>query len=261
MARRKSGALRKEQSAFLTQSHKHHQTYYQKNQTMDIETNTIRFNPQKQRKSVSLVPKTVNQEKYILALQNQDTDVVVVSGPAGTGKTYLAMLAAIQAMRDRECDRIVLCRPNVSIEDEDHGFLPGDLTEKLAPWVRPMVDVLHEFYAVKEVELMLAEQLIEFAPLGYMRGRTFKNTWIILDEGQNATPSQMKMLLTRIGVGSKIIITGDIEQTDRTQPDNGLLDLQQKLQNSPISGIETCEFDNRDIQRHRLIGDVLKLYR
>jgi phosphate starvation-inducible PhoH-like protein len=108
---------------------------------------------------------------------------------------------------------------------------------------------------------VLAEQLIEFAPLGYMRGRTFKNTWIILDEGQNATPAQMKMLLTRIGVGSKIIITGDIEQTDRTQPDNGLLDLQQKLQSSPISGIETCEFDNRDIQRHRLIGDVLKLYR
>lgn len=226
-----------------------------------MESNTIKFNPQKQRKPVNLIPKTVNQENYILALQNQDTDVVVVSGPAGTGKTYLAMMAAIQSMRNRQCDRIVLCRPNVSIEDEDHGFLPGDLTEKLAPWVRPMVDVLHEFYAVKEVELMLAEQTIEFSPLGYMRGRTFKNTWIIADEMQNATPTQMKMLLTRIGTDSKIIVTGDIEQTDRTKPDNGLMDLQQKLQSTPISGIETCQFDNRDIQRHRLIGDVLKLYR
>ena len=260
LSRKKSNAMRKEQSSFLNQSQKHQQTYYKKHQSMEMETNTIKFNPQKQRKTVNLVPKTVNQEKYILALQNPDTDVVVVSGPAGTGKTYLAMLTAIQAMRNRECDRIVLCRPNVAIEDENHGFLPGDLNEKLSPWVRPMVDILHEFYAVKEVELMLAEQLIEFSPLGYLRGRTFKNTYIILDEGQNATPAQLKMLLTRIGIGSKIFITGDTEQTDRKTNDNGLLDLQEKLSATSIKGIETCKFDVQYIQRHRLIGEILKLY-
>jgi phosphate starvation-inducible PhoH-like protein len=257
LSRKKSSALRKEQD-YSTQ--KHYQTFYQK-QPMETTSNIVSFNPQKQRKAVNLVPKTVNQESYILALQNEATDVVVVSGPAGTGKTYLAILAAIQAMRNRECDRIVLCRPNVSIEDEQHGFLPGDLNQKLAPWVRPMVDVLHEFYAVKEVEGMLADQIVEFAPLGYMRGRTFKNTWIIADEMQNATPTQLKMLLTRIGVDSKIVVTGDIEQTDRKSIDNGLMDLQDKLQKSPTEGIETCYFDSRDIQRHRLIGEILKLYR
>jgi phosphate starvation-inducible protein PhoH and related proteins len=254
LSKRKTSAVRRDHQDF-----NQHQTFYQKHQ--ELESNTIKFNPQRQRKTVNLVPKTVNQESYILALQNQATDVVVVSGPAGTGKTYLAILAAIQAMRNRECDRIVLCRPNVSIEDEQHGFLPGDLNQKLAPWVRPMVDVLHEFYAVKEVELMLAEQTVEFAPLGYMRGRTFKNTWIIADEMQNATPTQLKMLLTRIGSGSKIIVTGDIEQTDRKSIDNGLMDLQEKLSKSPTEGIETCFFDSRDIQRHRLIGEILKLYR
>jgi phosphate starvation-inducible PhoH-like protein len=260
LARRKSGALRKEQSAFLTQSHKHHQTYYQKNQTMDIETNTIRFNPQKQRKSVSLIPKTVNQEKYILALQNQDTDVVISGGPAGTGKTYLATLAAIQAYRNKEVDRIVLCRPAVSIEGENHGFLPGDLTAKLAPWVRPITDILREFYDIKEIEHMITEEIIEFAPLGFLRGRTFKNTFLILDEAQNASPLQLKSLLTRIGQGSKFVITGDINQADRVSKDNGLFDLSNKLKILPINGVEICEFTIKDVQRHRLIGEFLNLY-
>jgi len=257
LSRKKSSALRKEQD-YSTQ--KHYQTFYQK-QPMETTSNIVSFNPQKQRKAVNLVPKTVNQESYILALQNEDTDVVVVSGPAGTGKTYLAILAAIQAMRNRECDRIVLCRPSISIEGEDHGFLPGDLNQKLEPWMKPMIDVLREFYAMKEIEGMLAEEIIEFAPLGLMRGRTFKNTWVLLDESQNATPTQLKMLLTRIGIGSKFVIMGDVEQTDRKTPDNGLMDLQDKLNSSPIDGIEICSFDSRDIQRHRLIGEVLKLYK
>ena len=259
MSRKRNGsAVRKEQEY---SAQKHYQTFYQKQPQMEIDSNIVNFNPQKQRKSVNLVPKTVNQESYILALQNEETDVVVVSGPAGTGKTYLAMLAAIQAMRNRECDRIVLCRPSVSIEDEKHGFLPGDLNQKLAPWMKPMIDTLREFYAMKEIELMLAEETIEFAPLGLMRGRTFKNTWVLLDEAQNSTPTQLKMLLTRIGVGSKFVIMGDVEQGDRKTPENGLLDLGDKLEKTPISGIETCKFDTRDIQRHRLIGEVLKLYK
>jgi phosphate starvation-inducible PhoH-like protein len=260
LSRRKSGALRQE-TQYTTHSHRQHNTFYQKQPQMEIDSNIVNFNPQKQRKSVSLVPKSVNQESYILALQNEATDVVVVHGPAGTGKTYLAMLAAIAALRNRECDRIVLCRPSVAIEDESHGFLPGDLNQKLLPWVRPMVDILREFYAQKEVELMLAEQVIEFAPLGFMRGRTFKNTWIIADEMQNATPAHLKMLLTRIGTGSKIIVTGDTDQADRKTNDNGLLDLQQRLKNNPVNGMETCQFDSRDIQRHRLIGEILNLYK
>jgi phosphate starvation-inducible protein PhoH and related proteins len=255
LSKRKSNTARKEYQEY---NQSKNQTFYQRNQ--ETETNTIKFNPQRQRRPVELIPKSVNQEKYILALQDESTDVVVVSGPAGTGKTYLAMLAAIHALRNRECDRIVLCRPSVAIEDEKHGFLPGDLNQKLEPWVKPMIDVLREFYAMKEIEHMLAEQIIEFAPLGFMRGRTFKDTWIVLDEAQNATPAQLKMLLTRIGVNSKIVITGDTDQADRKTNDNGLLDLQKKLDSSPINGIETCLFDLRDVQRHRLIGEILKIY-
>ena len=256
LSRKKSNAALRKEQEFMTSYQKQPQTFYQKH-----DSNTINFNPQKQRKPVSLIPKSVNQEKYILSLQDAAIDVVVVSGPAGTGKTYLAMLAAIQALRNRECDRIVLCRPSIAIEGEEHGFLPGDLNQKLEPWMKPMVDTLNEFYAMKEIELMLAANVIEFAPLGMMRGRTFKNTWVLLDESQNATPTQLKMLLTRIGIGSKFVIMGDVEQTDRKTLDNGLMDLDAKLSKTPIEGVETCKFDTRDIQRHRLIGEILKLYR
>jgi phosphate starvation-inducible PhoH-like protein len=254
LSRKKSNAVRRE---FDQPSHKSHQTFYQKHE----DSNTINFNPQKQRKPVNLIPKTINQEAYILALQNEDTDVVVAGGPAGTGKTYLATLAAIQAYRNKEVGRIVICRPAVSIEGEEHGFLPGDLTAKLAPWVRPVLDVLREFYAVKEIEHMIAEEIIEFAPLGMIRGRTFKNTFLILDECQNASPLQLKSLLTRIGQGSKFVLNGDVEQADRKSKDNGLMDLCDRLQRHPIDGVEVCQFDVRDVQRHRLIGHVLNLYK
>lgn len=254
LSKKKSNAVQREYDDY--RPIKGHQRNYQKQE----DSNTISFNPQKQRKPVNLVPKTINQETYILALQNRDTDVVVAGGPAGTGKTYLATLAAIQAYRNKEVGRIVICRPAVSIEDEQHGFLPGDLTAKLAPWVRPVLDVLREFYAVKEIEHMIAEEIIEFAPLGMIRGRTFKNTFLILDECQNASPLQLKSLLTRIGQGSKFVLNGDINQADRASKDNGLKDLLNKLINDPISGVEVCEFSIRDVQRHRLIGEFLNLY-
>ncbi len=260
MSRRKNSALRKErdQEQFTMISNKHNQAYYQK---YEPPSNTINFNPTKQKRAIDLIPKSLNQETYILALTNPDTDIVVVSGPAGTGKTYLAMLAAIKALRNKEVERIILTRPAVGVDDEKHGFLPGDLNAKMEPWTRPLLDVLREYYSIKEIEYMLQEQIVEIAPLAFMRGRTFKNSWIILDEGQGTTCSQMKMLLTRIGNNSKIVVTGDLEQSDRKSSDNGLLDLKQRLKTSSINKVTLCEFELKDVQRHELITPILNLYK
>lgn len=261
MSKRKTSAVRKEynQPSYFEQEVK---TFYKKHKN----ENVLEFKPHiaeqhYQHKKVELVPKTRNQERYILALNNESTDIVVVAGPAGTGKTYLAMLAAIRALKTRQCDKIILTRPAVSVDDEKHGFLPGDITQKMEPWTRPLIDVLREFYNQREVTAMLTDGTVEIAPLAFCRGRNFKNAWIVLDEAQNATPSQLKMIMTRIGEGSKIVITGDIEQTDRRSADNGLQDLETRLKQSPVEGIELCGFDLKDVQRHRIIPHVLNLYK
>ena len=229
---------------------------------MTHQENTIRFDqvkPVKQR-PIDIVPRTRNQEKLILALQDDHQHLVITAGPAGTGKTYLAMLAAVKALREGAVDRIVLTRPAVGVEGEEHGFLPGDLNQKMDPWVRPLTDILREYYRQQDIAAMLEEQTIEIAPLGFMRGRTFKSAYIIADEMQNATPNQCKMLMTRIGENSKIVITGDIEQADRIKGNNGLADLCQKLSEGGVTGIAVCNLDNKDIQRHPIIGAILKLY-
>ena len=258
MSKRKTSALRREQDTRYTQQKDIGQTFYMN------ESKTIDFNQVQQKtkfkKPIELIPKTLNQEKYVLALQNPETDVVVVSGPAGTGKTYLAMIAAIKALKMNQCDKIILTRPAVSVDDEKHGFLPGDLNSKMEPWTRPLLDVLKEFYSVKEVTYMLEEQIIEITPLAFCRGRNFKHAWVILDEAQNATPNQLKMIMTRIGVESKIVITGDVEQTDRKCDLNGLMDLTERLKRTPVPNLEVCKFDIRDVQRHKIIEHILKLY-
>ena len=257
MSKRKTSALRKDTRTTRNSRPDSSKTFYSN------ESKTIDFNqsqPKKVHRPVELIPQSINQEKYIISLTDPETDIVMVSGPAGTGKTYLAMLAAIQAMRKGDCKKILLTRPAVAVDDEKHGFLPGDLNAKMEPWVRPLFDVLREYYSSSELEYMVEEQIIEITPLAFCRGRNFKHSWIILDEAQNATPSQMKMLMTRIGEGSKIVITGDVEQTDRKTLDNGLLDLKTRIEKFKVPGMVTCEFDTKDIRRHKIIEHILGMY-
>ena len=209
---------------------------------------------------VDLIPRTRNQERLVLALQDENEHIVVTVGPAGTGKTYLAMQAAVKALKEGATERIVMTRPAVGVEDEKHGFLPGNLVAKMEPWTRPLLDVMREYYRPQDIMSMIDDQVIEIAPLAFMRGRTFKNSWVIADEMQNATPAQVQMLMTRIGSNSKIVITGDVEQADRQRGDNGLMDLCERLQKGGVNGIAVCALDQRDVQRHKIIGSVLKLY-
>ena len=233
-----------------------------RNNTMTHQENTIKFEqakPIKQR-PIDIVPRTRNQERLVLALQDASQHIVVTAGPAGTGKTYLCVLAAVQAFRAGECKKIVLTRPAVEVEEEKHGFLPGDLNQKMMPWCIPLLDVLKEYYRPQDVATMIEDGVIEIAPLAFMRGRSLKDAWIIADEAQNMTPKQMVMLLTRIGENSKILVTGDVEQTDRVKGNNGLADLCERLKEGGVKGIAVCNLDDRDIQRHRIISSVLTLY-
>jgi phosphate starvation-inducible PhoH-like protein len=212
------------------------------------------------KKQVNIIPRSRTQEAYVDALLTSNKDIVFASGPAGTGKTMIAMLSAIKHYKSGLVDKIVCTRPAVGVDDEKHGFLPGDLNQKMEPWTRPLFDVLHEYYSPKETAKMLDEQLIEISPLAFMRGRTFKNAYIVADEMQNATPNQMKMLLTRIGEGSKIVVTGDVKQTDRKVKDNGLLDFMQLVQARDSNHIESVQFSHKDIERHPAVTEVLAIY-
>jgi len=214
------------------------------------------------KRQVHLLPKTLNQETYVNLLTDPTKIIVFATGPAGTGKTMLAMLAGIKALKEGSITKIVLTRPAVGVDDEQHGFLPGDLNQKMEPWTRPLFDVLAEYYDRKEIARMLDEQIIEISPLAFMRGRTFKNSWIIADEMQNATPNQMKMLLTRIGEGSKMIVTGDTRQADRSDLDNGLLDFKALVDSYKAARfVDGVELTGKDIQRHPAVIEVLKIYK
>jgi len=215
------------------------------------------FQPKKQR-NVEILPRNRSQEDYVMELLDTDKNIVFGIGPAGTGKTLLACQSAVKAFLSGEVERIVVTRPAVSA-DEDLGFLPGTLEEKMAPWTRPIFDVFREHFYASEIENMIKEGVIEISPLAYMRGRTFKDSFIIADEMQNATPNQMKMLLTRIGENSKMVVTGDLAQADRLK-DNGLLDFVNHLENSSSSRISTVRFHKGDIERHEAVKEVLEIY-
>lgn len=208
-------------------------------------------------KKVEMLPRNTAQETYVEALL--DKRMVFAVGPAGTGKTLLAVLRAIKALREQEISKIIITRPAVSV-DEKHGFLPGDLNAKMEPWTRPIFDVFEEYYGLQETKRMLEEGTIEIAPLGFMRGRTFKYSYIIADEMQNATPDQTKMLLTRIGEGSSMVLTGDLKQHDRGFEKNGLKDFLDRISKNPKKSMAVCTFGREHIERDPLVGEVLDIY-
>jgi len=204
-------------------------------------------------------PRNYSQEKYYKALEKKTNKIIVATGPAGTGKTLMCTEYAIKEFLLGTYDKLIFTRPSVSV-DEELGFLPGTLEEKMAPWIRPIYDILYNFISPTEVTKLLEEKLIEISPLGFMRGRTFKNCWIIADEMQNSTPSQMKMLLTRLGENSRLAITGDLEQHDRGNEKNGLDDFLNKFKGKRSDSISSIEFNREDIEREEVVKEVLEIY-
>ena len=212
-----------------------------------------RFNPAGKKQ---VAPKSANQRKYIQAIQ--DNDVVFGIGVAGTGKTYLAVAMAVQALMQKQVNRIVLARPAVEA-GEKLGFLPGDLQDKVDPYLRPLYDALFDLIDYERVTRLLEKRVIEVAPLAFMRGRTLSDAFIILDEAQNTTSEQMKMFLTRIGFGSKAVITGDVTQVDLpTGKRSGLIEAERIL--SQLEGIEFIYFTDKDVVRHKLVQMIIRAY-
>ena len=224
-------------------------------------------------------PRTLNQKTYVQYLEEPSTKIVLGVGAAGSGKTLFACYTAIQELRRGTISKIIMTRPVVPVEEEEIGFLPGSLINKMDPWTRPIFDILLEFYAQKDIDAMLHGGVIEISPLAFMRGRTFKRAFIIADEMQNSSPNQMLMLTTRLGEGSKMVITGDLKQSDRGM-DNGLADLLRKLKvyekghshstghstdNSSHTGslnqdIKYVELESADVQRSAIVSKILDIY-
>ena len=200
--------------------------------------------------------RTVNQVQLVNDYKNND--LIITEGPAGTGKTYTSIALAVKALREREVKKIILARPAVEA-GERLGFLPGDMKEKLDPYLQPLYDALHDMLPYKKLETWLEDGTVQIAPLAFMRGRTLENAFVILDEAQNATISQLKMFLTRMGASSKFILTGDSTQIDLPKKsDSGLLQAMKIL--SGIEGISIIRFDERDIVRHKLVKKIVKAY-
>lgn len=208
-------------------------------------------------------PKTENQKTYVESLNDEVNKIVVVNGPAGTGKTLFACQKAIILMKMEKINKIIITRPVVTVEEEI-GFLPGNLIKKMDPWTKPLFDIFLEFYSKSELDLMLNNNKIEICPLAFMRGRTFKNAFIIADEMQNSSPNQMKMLITRLGDNCRMVITGDLQQSD-IQNDNGLNDFLKKLQNfnnynNKTKLIDIVYFNNTDVERSDIVKKVIEIY-
>lgn len=219
-------------------------------------------------------PKNPRQEKYINILNDKNARIVFAVGPAGTGKTLVACSHAMKLLTSGSIEKVVITRPVVPVEEEEIGFLPGNINKKMDPWMRPILDIFLETYKQKELDRLIYDNIIEIAPLAFMRGRTFKNTFIIGDEMQNSTPTQMKMLLTRLGESSKVVVTGDIQQNDITGgKENGLQDIITKTKKytslmskkhevdiESMNSVQIIEFNNQHIERSKVVRKILDIY-
>jgi phosphate starvation-inducible PhoH-like protein len=231
----------------------------QSNETLKSSNYQPKFSNLK--KAVNIVPRNVKQEEYLEYLSDDNRKLIVASGAAGTGKTSLAVMAGIKQLSEKKISKIVLSRPAVGVENEDHGFLPGTIYDKMLPWVMPLMDVLEQYYSQKEITALLENKVICIEPLMYLRGRNLEKSWIIFDEAQNSTMNQMKMILTRLCEGSKIIITGDPNQKDKQfRYDNGLDDLMNKIDKSESKLFGMVKFENKDIVRSELVKEILAMY-
>lgn len=206
-----------------------------------------------------LTARSPRQQHYLNILREMEPYIVIATGCAGSGKTMLATHVGIEKLKEGIVDRLIITRPAVSV-DESHGYLPGTLENKMEPWTRPITDVLNQKFSCDEITRMFQSRIIEICPLAYMRGRTFENAWIICDEAQNCTPNQMFMVLTRIGHGSKLVITGDPAQHDRGFERNGLVDFIDRVDASNPEGIGFIEFNEADVVRHPIIPTILSMY-
>ena len=240
--------LGKQKASYVISLCKEGLSYRDSNISRDVICFTHRGKP--------LKPKTLGQKEYVKAIR--ENDIVFGIGPAGTGKTYIAVAMAINAFKNKEVQKIILARPAVEA-GERLGFLPGDLQEKVDPYLRPLYDALYDVLG-RDAALRLREkEIIEVVPLAYMRGRTLDNSFIILDEAQNTTKEQMKMLLTRMGFGSKVVVTGDITQIDLPKgKKSGLVEAQRVLEN--VSGISFCQLKDTDVVRHELVRRIINAY-
>jgi phosphate starvation-inducible PhoH-like protein len=213
--------------------------------------------------SKSYKPKSINQVNYVTALDNDTNKIIIANGPAGTGKTLFACQKAISLYKSDSINKIIVTRPVVTVEEEI-GFLPGNLVKKMDPWTKPLFDIFLEHFTKTEFDLLLNNNKIEVCPLAFMRGRTFKNAFIIADEMQNSSPNQMKMLVTRLGENSRIVITGDLNQSD-IRTENGLNDIINKinkfnLHNTSAKGINIIEFTSSDIERSEIVKTIIDIY-
>jgi phosphate starvation-inducible PhoH-like protein len=215
-------------------------------------------------------PRNISQKKYMEILSDFSQKIVIATGPAGSGKTLLATEIGIKNFLEGKYEKLIFVRPAITT-DEDIGFLPGTLEDKLGPFIRPLYDILYNYITPQEVKELIDEKIIEIAPLAYMRGRTFKKCWIIADEMQNSSISQMKMMLTRLGEGTRLIITGDLEQNDRHDEINGLQDFLFRFKNKTnildldtnhrtLESITSLEFNTNDIERSEVVKEVLNIY-
>lgn len=211
------------------------------------------------------VPKTPNQENYINKLNDQNIKLLFGIGPAGTGKTLFACHTAVDMLKNGVYNKIIITRPLISVDEENVGFLPGNLVNKMQPWMQPIIDIFAEYYSKQCVNSMISNGVIEISPLAYMRGRTFKDAFIIADEMQNSSPNQMLMMTTRVGLNSRLVITGDLKQTDRTGI-NGLQDFINKYkkynssQIDQMKEIDIVELNENDIERSPLVSKIMDIY-